>query len=57
MKSLTALDIYFVKQELDALTNAKVDKIYQPDEDTLILQLHKDGKKLIKIVLPGFIFI
>ena len=56
MKSLTALDIYFVKQELDALTNAKVDKIYQPDEDTLILQLHKDGKRLIKILLPGFIF-
>ncbi len=57
MKSLSALDICFVKQELDSLLNAKLDKIYQPDEDTLILQLHKDGKKLVKIALPGFIFI
>lgn len=57
MKGLSSLDIYFVKQELESLIGAKVDKIYQPDENTLILQLHKEGKKLVNITLPNFIFI
>ena len=57
MKSLTSLDIYFVRQELMSLIDAKIDKIYQPDENTIILQLHKEGKRILKIILPGLIFI
>ncbi|MBS3095496.1 NFACT family protein [Candidatus Woesearchaeota archaeon] len=57
MKSMASLDIYFMNQELLSLISAKLDKVYQPEESTIILQLHKDGKKLIKIILPSFIFI
>ena len=57
MRELTSLDLYFVKQELMNLIGAKVDKIYQPDENTLILQLHKEGKQLIKVILPNSIFL
>lgn len=57
MKSLTSLDMYFLRQELMSLIGAKTDKIYQPDENTIILQLHKEGKKILKIILPSLIFI
>lgn len=45
---MKALDVYFMVKELQSLVGAKVDKIYQ-QENELIISLHKQGKILLKI--------
>ena len=44
MKSLSALDIHYLIQELQFLVNSKVDKIYSPRKKEVILQLFVSGK-------------
>jgi predicted ribosome quality control (RQC) complex YloA/Tae2 family protein len=59
MKSeLSALDIYYLRKEWDLLINAKIDKIYL-DKNILVLQFHvpRIGRKILKIILPDFIFL
>ncbi|MBN2421767.1 NFACT family protein [Candidatus Woesearchaeota archaeon] len=58
MKSeLSALDMHYLIRELNVLIDGKIDKIFL-DKNTLLLQFHipNQGKKLLKIILPEFIF-
>ncbi len=54
MKILSSLEIKAVVEELQLLIDSKVDQIYQPSPEELILSLHKIniGKRLLRVV-PG----
>jgi predicted ribosome quality control (RQC) complex YloA/Tae2 family protein len=58
-KELTSIEIRFLVKELQDLISAKIDQIYQPKKNELILQLHRPnkGKKLLRIILPSFAFL
>jgi predicted ribosome quality control (RQC) complex YloA/Tae2 family protein len=53
---LSALEMHYLTKELQILIGSKVDKIYQPEKNVLILQLHKTGtgKMLLKFKVPGY---
>jgi len=57
-KNLAALELSYVVKELDALIDAKLDKIYHPDKKTLLLQFHitGKGKKILRISVPDYIY-
>ncbi|MEK6940985.1 MAG: NFACT family protein [Nanoarchaeota archaeon] len=57
MRSLTALDLYFLRKEFIHLIGSRLDKVYQPSNKELILQLHKDGKHILKILIGQAIFL
>ena len=54
MKILSSLEIKYIVEELQSLLDSKVDQIYQPNNEELIIALHKTnvGRKLLRIV-PG----
>ncbi len=58
-KELTSLEIRFLVRELQSLVDSKIDQIYQPNHEELLLQLHVTGtgKKLLRIMLPSVIFL
>ncbi|MBD3204178.1 hypothetical protein GF327_07820 [Candidatus Woesearchaeota archaeon] len=59
MKSeLSALDIYYLRKEWNKLINSKVDKVYLKEDD-MLLQLHLPGvgRRMLKIILPDFIYL
>jgi len=57
--TITALDLHFLSKELQELLNAKVVKVYQPEKTDLIFVMHLPGKgkKILRIILPGSIFL
>lgn len=57
MRSLTSLDLYFLCKEFKQLEGAHVDKVYQPSKEELFLQVHKEGKQGIKILLGQAVFL
>lgn len=48
---LSSLDIHVLIAELQILLNTKINKVYQPEPDTLLLQLHSAsaGKRLLQL--------
>lgn len=56
---LTSIELRFLTTELQGLVNGKIDQIYQPKEEELLLQIHvpSKGKQLLHIVLPSFIYL
>ncbi|MBW2981139.1 NFACT family protein [Candidatus Woesearchaeota archaeon] len=48
---LTSVEIHYLVKELDILIDGKIDKIYQPSKEMLLLQFHLPGKgkKILKI--------
>jgi len=54
---LSALEMHYVIKDIQLLIGSKVDKIYHPEKNTLILQLHKTGtgKNLLKLKVPGYL--
>lgn len=50
-KELSAIELHFIIEEMKELSGSKVDKIYQPQGDEILLQLHKTGigKRIIRI--------
>jgi len=48
---LTSIEIYYLIKELKILIDGKIDKIYQPSKEELLLQFHlpNKGKKILKI--------
>ncbi len=50
-KQISAIDLHYLLKELEVLTNSRIDKIYQPEKETIIFSLHKTnlGKKLLRI--------
>src|SRR3989344_3563100 len=55
---LSALDIKVLVQELQALIHAKVNRVYQPAHEELLLQLHStgEGKQFLRLVAGAAIF-
>lgn len=58
IKELSALDIHYLLPTFKTLIDGKVDSIYQK-ENNLYLIFHKTGigKKIMKIMLPNFIYL
>ena len=58
-KELAAFDIHFIVDEFQSLIGGKVDKVFQPVREEVILQLHipNSGKKLLRIMTPNFIYL
>jgi len=58
---MSAMDLYYMVQELQVLQNAKIMKIYEhdPDKNLLCLQVHVSGKGkfLVNIILPGLVYL
>lgn len=56
---LTSIELRFLTTELQELVNGKIDQIYQPKEEELLLQIHvpSQGKQLLHVVLPSFIYL
>src|SRR3989338_3323748 len=50
-KQLSSLDLHFLVMELKLLENSRIDKIYQPEKETIVFSFHKanEGKKFLKI--------
>jgi len=57
LNEISALEIMYIIKEIKPLEKGKIDKIYQPENDELILQIHAsgEGKKLIKIVCGKYL--
>lgn len=54
MKSMSNVDIYTICQELkDQLTGARVDKSYQPTNDTVVIRFHKAGTGRLDLVMQA----
>lgn len=56
MQELSALDIHFLVEEFQNLIGARLTKAYQKPGE-LVLALHKEGKKFLRIMFPGMIYI
>ena len=51
---ISSIELHYLINELQILVDAKVDQIYQPEKEELILQFHKTGMgKLILRILRG----
>lgn len=53
-KFLSSLEITALVNELQSLVNAKINQIYHFDEE-VIMQLHKEGKQMLRIIPGKFI--
>lgn len=58
-KQLSSLDLHFLLEELLALKDSRIDKIYQPDRDTIIFSLYKTnaGRRILKINVGKSLFL
>jgi predicted ribosome quality control (RQC) complex YloA/Tae2 family protein len=57
---VSALDLHFLCSELsEKLKSVKADKIFQPNSNEFLIAMHLsgEGKKLLRIKLPSFIFL
>jgi predicted ribosome quality control (RQC) complex YloA/Tae2 family protein len=57
---VSALDLYFLSKELsEKLKSVKTDKIFQPNSNEFLIAMHLsgEGKKLLRIKLPNFLFL
>jgi len=59
MQQITALDMHFLIKEFQELISAKIDKIYQPEKTVFLIVIHipNKGKKILKIQLPGYMYL
>ncbi len=55
---LSSIEIHYLANELQFLVDAKIDRIYQPEEKELLLQLHlpNQGRKIMRISVPSFLY-
>jgi predicted ribosome quality control (RQC) complex YloA/Tae2 family protein len=60
MKSqISSIDLHYLISEMQFLVDARIDKIYHPSKEELILQLHvtSKGKQLLRIISGKFMFL
>ncbi len=60
MKSqISSVDLHYLIEEMQFLIDSRVDKIYHPKKEELLLQFHvtSKGKKLLRIISGKFIFL
>ncbi|HLC99229.1 MAG TPA: NFACT family protein [Candidatus Nanoarchaeia archaeon] len=50
-REFSAIELHYLVDELKELCNSRVDKIYQPKEDEILIQTHKTGagKRILRI--------
>ena len=58
-KQLSSVDLHYLVEELQALKDARIDKIYQPEKEVIVFSLYKtsEGKKLLRIEIGKSVFI
>jgi len=58
-KNLAALELSYVVKELGVLIDAKLDKIYHPCKQVILLQFHitSIGKKILRISVPDYLYL
>ena len=58
-KELSSVELKYLVDEFQQLLDGKIDKIYQPGKKDLLFSLHvsRIGKKMLRVVLPGFIWL
>ncbi|MBW2973176.1 NFACT family protein [Candidatus Woesearchaeota archaeon] len=58
-KELSSVELKYLTDEFQQLIGSKVDKIYQPAKKELLFSFHVPGigKKMLRIVLPGLIWL
>ncbi|MBW3002130.1 NFACT family protein [Candidatus Woesearchaeota archaeon] len=58
-KELSSVEIKYLVDEFQQLLDGKIDKIYQPAKKELLFSLHipRIGKKMLRVILPGFIWL
>ena len=58
-KQLSSLDLNYIVKEIRNLEGSRIDKIYQPEKELLVLSLFKsgEGKSLLRIEIGKSIFI
>ncbi|MFH1316902.1 MAG: NFACT family protein [Candidatus Woesearchaeota archaeon] len=58
-KDLSSLELRFLAEEFQELIGGKVSKIFQPELKEIILELFVSGKgkKLLRIIVPNFIYL
>ncbi len=58
-KQLSSIELHYLVDELQALKDARIDKIYQPEKEIFVFSLYKAnvGKKILKIEIGKSIFI
>jgi predicted ribosome quality control (RQC) complex YloA/Tae2 family protein len=56
---ISSIDLHFLLKEMQDLIGARVDKIYNPSKEEILIQLHLtgEGKKIIRIISGKFMFI
>ncbi|MBS3158619.1 NFACT family protein [Candidatus Woesearchaeota archaeon] len=56
---LSSIEIHYLADELQSLVDAKIDRIYHPEEKELLLQLHlpNQGRKIMRISVPNFLYL
>ena len=59
MKALSYVEITALNRELNALIGSRLDKVYQPTKDEIILHLYHTGlkKTILKILLPIAVYL
>ncbi len=56
MKSLSAVEIHFIRKELENLIGSRFDKIYQPNKEEFIFIFNKEGSIPVKMILGKTVF-
>jgi len=58
-RQISSIDLHYLVKELEALKDSRIDKIYQPEKELIILSLYKTnaGKKLLRIDVGKSVFI
>ena len=56
-KQLSSLELHFLVKELEILKGSRIDKIYQPEKNTIIFSFYKTnvGKKILKIDIGKYL--
>ena len=58
-RQLSSIDLHYLAEELSSLKDSRIDKIYQPGKNVIVLSLYKSssGKKLLKINVGQCLFL
>lgn len=56
---ITSLELRYIVKELQQLVGGKLDKIYQPEKNELLISIHKpvSGKNLVRIVSGKYLYL
>lgn len=57
--SLSGLDLVAVEKELQALVGSRIDKVYQPDKDKIVISISSkaEGRSRLNALLPGWLWL